>query len=189
MPKLWRETVAAHRREVGDAILDATIALVEAHGLRGVTMSQIADATGIGRATLYKYYPDVESILRAWHERHVAMHLEQVEALCRGPGTALHRFSAVLEAYAFIRHAQPKGELFAALHHGEDVAEAHGRLLTVVRRLLSECVEAGKARRDASVNELATFCIHAIGAASNLPSKSAVRRLVTVIVAGIKTPR
>src|SRR5215510_13315451 len=48
VPKLWNETIEAHRREVGDAILDTTAALVSKHGLRAVTMSQIAQQTGIG---------------------------------------------------------------------------------------------------------------------------------------------
>lgn len=34
-----------------------------------MTMSRIAEEIGIGRATLYKYFPDVEAILLAWHER------------------------------------------------------------------------------------------------------------------------
>ena len=55
MPKLWTDTIQAHRREVRDAVLDATAALVGEHGLRAVTMSQIANKIGIGRATLYKY--------------------------------------------------------------------------------------------------------------------------------------
>src|SRR5262245_17513296 len=65
MPKLWSETITLHRREVRDAILDTTVALVAEHGLHAVTMSQIAEATGIGRATLYKYFPGVEAILHA----------------------------------------------------------------------------------------------------------------------------
>jgi AcrR family transcriptional regulator len=72
MPKLWSETIAAHRHTVRETILDATWALVAEHGLLAVTMSQIAEEAGIGRATLYKYFPDVEAILLAWHERHVA---------------------------------------------------------------------------------------------------------------------
>ncbi|MGI9077433.1 MAG: TetR/AcrR family transcriptional regulator, partial [Gemmatimonadaceae bacterium] len=55
MPKLWNETIEAHRRAVRDATLNATAALVAEHGLASVTMSQIARETGIGRATLYKY--------------------------------------------------------------------------------------------------------------------------------------
>src|SRR6266849_6773540 len=71
MPKLWTETIEAHRREVRDAILDTTAALVADQGLRSVTMSHIAEETGIGRATLYKYFSGVEAILLAWHERQV----------------------------------------------------------------------------------------------------------------------
>lgn len=71
VPKLWSGTIEAHRRAVRNATLDATAALVTEHGLRSVTMSQIAEDTGIGRATLYKYFSSVEAILVAWHERHL----------------------------------------------------------------------------------------------------------------------
>ena len=60
---------------VHDATLDTTAALVREHGLASVTMSQIAAAAGIGRATLYKYFPDVEAILVAWHDRLITRHL------------------------------------------------------------------------------------------------------------------
>jgi AcrR family transcriptional regulator len=76
VPKLWNETIEEHRREVRGAILDATVALVAEHGLLSVTMSQIAEETGIGRATLYKYFPDVEAILLAWHEHQINGHLD-----------------------------------------------------------------------------------------------------------------
>ena len=52
MPRLWNETIEAHRAAVRDAILESTWALVDEHGLRSVTMSQIAEKAGIGRATL-----------------------------------------------------------------------------------------------------------------------------------------
>src|SRR5262245_44148091 len=75
VPKLWNQTIEAQRREVRDAVLDTTAALVSANGLRSVTMSQIAEQTGIGRATLYKYFPDVDTIVRALHEREISRHL------------------------------------------------------------------------------------------------------------------
>src|SRR5687768_2488734 len=104
MPKLWNETIEAHRREVRDAILDTTAALVAQHGLRSVTMSQIAEETGIGRATLYKYFPDVEAILFAWHERQIAGHLEHLAEVRDQAGDPGQRLEAVLEAYALIAH-------------------------------------------------------------------------------------
>src|SRR5215510_5441961 len=105
IPKLWHQTIQAHRREVHDAILDTAAALVARHGLRSVTMSQIAQETGIGRATLYKYFSAVEAILLAWHERQVAGHLEElVKARDEAGGAAGARLRAVLEAFALISH-------------------------------------------------------------------------------------
>ena len=72
MPKLWRETIDAHHATVRDAALDATARLVADHGLVALTMSQIAEQAGIGRATLYKYFPDAHAVLTAWHERQIA---------------------------------------------------------------------------------------------------------------------
>ena len=96
MPKLWTETIEEHRRAVHDATLDTTAALVREHGLAAVTMSQIAAAAGIGRATLYKYFPDIEAILMAWHERDVLAHLQELAALADRPGRPLERLGAVL---------------------------------------------------------------------------------------------
>ena len=104
VPRLWDETIEAHRRAVRDATLDTTAALVAEHGLASVTMSQIAEQTGIGRATLYKYFPDVEAILVAWHERQVAEHLQHLAVVRDQAGHAGERLEAVLEAYGLIVH-------------------------------------------------------------------------------------
>ena len=188
MPKLWNATIEAHRREVRDAILDAAAALVAEHGLRSVTMSQIAEETGIGRATLYNYFPDVEAILFAWHERQVAHHLDYLAELARRAGGAAERLEAVLEAYALIVYEHRGTEAAALLHRGEHVARAEAQLSGFVRSLLAEGADAGALRDDVAAGELATFCLHALSAASRLPSKAAVRRLVNVTLAGLQPP-
>ena len=186
MPKLWNETIEAHRREVGDAILDTTRALVAKHGLRAVTMSQIAEETGIGRATLYKYFPDVESILIAWHERHVAGHLAQLATLREQAGDPGERLRVVLETYALIRHEHQDIDLPTLAQRGEHIARAHQHLNDLVRDLLVECVKTGEVRNDVPPGELANYCLHALAAAASLPSKVAVRRLVAVTLAGLR---
>ena len=133
MPKLWNETIEAHRRAVRDATLDTAAALVAEHGLASVTMSQIAEATGIGRATLYKYYPDVEAILVAWHERHVTSHLEQLSALRDRTGAASERLKSVLEAYALIRHQRHATELEVLLHRDEHIGRSKQHLSDLIR--------------------------------------------------------
>ena len=189
MPKLWNDTIEAHRREVRDALLETTAALVAKLGLRSVTMSQIAEETGIGRATLYKYFPDVEAILVAWHQRQIAGHLEHLAQLRDRPGDPGGRLRAVLEAYARIRHEHHDAGLAALLHRGDHMTQAEQHLRDLLADLLTECAKAGEVRDDVSAHELASFCFHALEAASDLRSKTAVRRLVSVIMDGLGRPR
>src|SRR5687767_9411661 len=135
VPKLWTETIEAHRREVRDAILDATAALVAQHGLLSVTMSQIAERTGIGRATLYKYFPDVEAILTAWHQRQIGDHLGRLAYVRDQASEPGERLRAVLEAFAFITHethAHHEDELAAVMHRDQHVVAAHAHLREMV---------------------------------------------------------
>ncbi len=188
MPKLWNETIEAHRREVRDVILDTTAALVAERGLRSVTMSQIAEETGIGRATLYKYFSGVEAILVAWHERQITGHFEHLAEVRDQTGDAGERLEAVVEAYALIAHeshGHHDTELVAFLHRDEQVARAQQQLSHLIRDLLTAAAKTGDVRDDVAPDELASYCLHAVAAASRLPSKAAVRRLVTVILAGL----
>lgn len=188
VPKLWKETIEGHRREVREAILNTAAGLVAEHGLRAVTMSQIAEQTGIGRATLYKYFPDVEAVLVAWHHRQVTGHLEDLAERRDRAGDAGQQLEAVLEAYAHIQHRADghDAELVAFLHRDDRAAPARHQLTDMIRVLLSEGVGAGHVRDDVPPDELARFCVHALGASRGLQSKAAVRRLVTVILAALQ---
>jgi AcrR family transcriptional regulator len=189
MPKLWSETIEAHRRDVRDAVLETTAGLVGEHGLRSVTMSQIAEKTGIGRATLYKYFPDVEAILLAWHERQIAGHLDYLAEVRDRADDARGRLAAVLEAYALIAHETHRRhnpEVAAFLHRDERVARAEEQLRNMIRDLITEGAESGELRNDVAPEELAGYCLHALAAAGGLQSKAAVRRLVKVTMAGLR---
>ena len=192
VPKLWTQTIQDHRREVREAIVDATIALVIEQGLLSVSMSQIAEATGIGRATLYKYFPDVEGILRAWHERQIGEHLGFLAEVRDRSGDPRERLAAVLEAYAFIAHESRRHQdtdLAALLHRDDQVVRAEHRLRDMVRDLLAAAAEAGEVRDDIAAAELASYCLHALTAAGSLPSMAAVRRLVEITLVGLRPPR
>lgn len=190
VPKLWSQTIEEHRRAVRDAALDTTAALVAEHGLASVTMSRIAAETGIGRATLYKYFPDVEAILGAWHARHVARHLEHLAAVRdHAAGSPAARLEAVLAAYAQITHQRPQGtEIASLVHRGEPMAQAEQQLLGLVSDLIANAAQAGELRGDAAPGELASYCLHALNAAAGLPSQAAVGRLVAVTMAGLRPP-
>lgn len=189
MPKLWADTVEIHRHEVREAIQDTTVALVAEQGLLSVTMSQIADETGIGRATLYKYFPDVKSILRAWHERQITAHLQYLEEVMGRVSDPGERVATVLGAFAEISyesHGHRDNELGALLHTDEQVAAAEQHVRDLIRDLLIEAADAGAVRNDISPTELATYCIHALKGAQEVSSKAAVGRLVEVTLAGLQ---
>jgi AcrR family transcriptional regulator len=189
VPKLWNDTIEAHRRAVRETAIETTAELVGEHGLRAVTMSEIAERTGIGRATLYKYFPDVESILSAWHEREINGHLQQLGEARNHARGAAKRLEAVLEAYALIAHqshGHHDAELASLLHRDEQVSQAERHLRAMVRELLDDAIASGDVRDDIPPDELVTYCLHAIAAASRMSSKAAVQRLVAVTIAGLR---
>ena len=189
MPKLWNETIETHRRDVRTAVLDTTAALVAELGLLSVTMSQIAEESGIGRATLYKYFPDVEAILLAWHERQVGDHLQRLSEARDRAGGPTQRLQSVLMAYATLSqesHGHHDTELAALMHRTEPVTRAEQHLRHMVRDLLAHAADAGDIRDDIAPEELTAYCLHALTAARGLGSKAALHRLVSLTLAGMR---
>jgi AcrR family transcriptional regulator len=192
VPKLWTETIETHRREVRDAILDTTAGLVGERGLLGVTMSQIAEETGIGRATLYKYFPDVEAILLAWHDRQIADHLEYLAEVRDQAVDASERLEAVLQAYGLLsRHSRGHHDAGFAelLHRDERIGRAHRQVHGMIRDLLTTAAKAGTVRDDVPADELAGYCISALSGDGSPRSKAALRRLLSVVLDGLRPPR
>lgn len=189
MPKIWSDTLADHRDSVREAILDAAAGLVAEHGLTGVSMSGIAQAGGIGRATLYKYFPDVASILAAWHDRQVVQHMAELMETATKAEDA-DRLEAVLRAYAQRNRRDREGhhgaDIAASLHRSAPVQQAHRLLEHFVSELITDAAERGRARTDVPAGELAVYCLSALNGAGSLPSKAAVERLVAVVLAGLR---
>lgn len=190
VPRLWNDTIATHRQAVRDAVIDATGTLVARRGPASVTMSQIAENAGIGRATLYKYFPDVDSILTAWHERQITTHLAQLAEARDGTSGPGARLEAVLHTYARIAgqsHGHGDAELAALLHRGDHVSHAERHLQAMIQDLIRDAAQAGDVRDDIAPDELARYCLHALTAAGGLTSRAARQRLVEVTLAGLRT--
>ena len=174
MPKIWADTMDTHRRQVNDAILDATAELIAEHGPMSVTMSAIAERVGIGRATLYKYFPDVEAILVAWHTRDFAGHREQLRALTEAEDVTLDDVAAFVRAQRH-QHRHHKGvDLVDSLAH--TLAGAEGPLndtiqrevITSLRALLARLAQRKEVRADREPELLARWLLHAVHAPSDL---------------------
>ncbi|MQY30473.1 TetR/AcrR family transcriptional regulator [Nocardia aurantia] len=190
VPKLWNDTIASHRSQVRDAILDTTAALVFEHGLRAVTMAQIAERAGIGRATLYKYFPDVDAILHAWHGRQIGEHLRQLTAVRDGTGDPAQRLTAVLTSYAHIvrQTRSHDTELVKFLHPDQQIADAQQHLRELIGALIAESAATGHLRGDIDPAELANYCLHALNGAATLTTDTAITRLIDLTLTGLRTP-
>ena len=186
MPRLWEQTIAGHRHAVRDAALDAAGQVVAERGLSGVSMSIIAERTGIARATLYKYFVDADAVVAAWHEREIGRHLAALRQMAEADGDAMKRLTRVLSAYGAICQRRHHGPSAATLHAGGAVGDAETELVVFLESLLRDAAAAGAVRGDVPVRELALFCVRALTAAAGLTHKG-VTRVVAVTIDGVRS--
>lgn len=64
--QIWPRVMATAREELLAHIGRTALELAAEHGLAGTSMSQLAKAAGVARATLYKYFADLESAIVAY---------------------------------------------------------------------------------------------------------------------------
>jgi AcrR family transcriptional regulator len=194
MPRIWADTIDSHRRQVNDAILDATAELIAEQGPLSVAMSAIAERAGIGRATLYKYFPDVESILIAWHTRDFSEHLERLQALSQAEAVTLN------DLVAFVRvqrrhHPRHKGtDVLGPLAHSlagsRGVLEAtiEPEIVAVLTDLLARLARQKEVRDDQDPELLARWVLYAVHAPPDLDDQ-AVSELLADSLAATPAPR
>lgn len=188
MPKLWKDTVEEHRRDVRAAVLETAWVLAREHGVRGVTMGLVAERAGISRATLYKYFRGVDEMLVAGHAEHVAQHLAHLEGLrdeARSAGASLR---AMLQGYAricFHRGASAATDLHGLVHRGDDHQRSSADLTALFTKAVRGAQECGQVRTDVAAEELAAYSLHALEAAGQAPAASAADRLVGLVAEGL----
>jgi Transcriptional regulator SbtR-like, C-terminal domain len=64
---------------------------------------------------------------------------------------------------------------------------AHRQVQLMIRDLVRAAAGAGQVRTDVPPEELAAFCVNAVEGTRTNSSKAAVRRLVSVTMAGLRT--
>lgn len=184
MPKLWSDTIEAHRNAIAEAIMQKTAEIAVSEGVHTLTMARIAEETGIGRATLYKYFGNVTEILSAWHEQQVASRLHALVGIKDTASTPIGALEAVLLAYAENARHDHGHALAAQLHAMPHVEAAHKELETFVRDMIAAAVKAGEIEGGASFDELTRFALAAL-AAGDRSSRPAIKRLVAMILRGL----
>jgi|SRR5215217_4665704 len=167
MPRIWADTIDAHRHLVSDAVLDAAAALAAEAGPMSVSMSAVAQRAGIGRATLYKYFPDVESILLAWHRRTFGAGLDHLQAMADDPDLPLEALVdfAVRQRRHLHQHSETISAIASALASPHEMPDD---VTTAVAAALGAAIVGlaarGEVRADVDAASAAGWLLHQVHA-------------------------
>ena len=81
-----RAVALADKEERRQALLDAAEALYLEHPDRMANVAEVAEAAGLGKGTVYLYFPSKEEMLLALHERHVTTFFAELMKKLDEPG-------------------------------------------------------------------------------------------------------
>ena len=100
-----------------DVVLEAAAQLLETGGEAGFNTNALAERAGVSIGTVYRYFPDKQSILRALAARETAAHRSAVMAGLDGGSPGVARDRAIIRAFvqAFAGRSQARRIAVSAL--------------------------------------------------------------------------
>ena len=82
-----------------DDILDAAAQVIRQKGFHGASMSDIADAVKLQKASLYHHVSSKQEILLALLDRALEMLFEQIDIIAKQPLPADEKFRQMVQVY------------------------------------------------------------------------------------------
>ncbi|KUP98423.1 TetR/AcrR family transcriptional regulator [Thermobifida cellulosilytica] len=144
MPKISAPTIAAHRAQVLDRILDAVAVLTRDQGIDEISMTDVATVSGITRTALYNYFPDKPALLLAFTERVTADFVRRCREELPRDAPAVQRLAGFVDFQleAVVEHPHPAAaELGASL--GPQAYQKLADHVAPMHRLLVEILQQG----------------------------------------------
>ncbi|WP_020380485.1 TetR/AcrR family transcriptional regulator [Nocardiopsis chromatogenes] len=144
MPKISAPTIAAHRAQTRERILEAVAELTRTAGIDDISMTEVAARAGITRTALYNYFPDKAALLLAFADEATAEFMERYRAELHGVPEPTDRLSAFvrLQLEAIAEHPHPPAaELGASL--GPDAYQRLADHVEPMQQLLEEVLRHG----------------------------------------------
>ena len=115
----WSDIVATDQSGSVQKILDGTLRAIGSIGARRLSMSDISEASGVSRGTLYRYFTSKEDVLAAVSEYICSSFEKGIIEAGQGIADPIERFRAVMRFYGrFTIERSPDGifEVEPAFH-------------------------------------------------------------------------
>lgn len=98
-------------------LLDAAADLIDEHGIDGLTTSDVATRSGSSVGVVYRYFPNIQSLLRALAARNMQKFTERVYAAMSDESTEwMAGMNSTIDAYVDLNRTEPG---FRALGFGD----------------------------------------------------------------------
>lgn len=145
MPKISAPSVAEHVARQEQRVFDTAIELFMQHGYASVSFGEIAEAVGLARNSLYRYFPSKADILTRWFHRELERRLERSAQILDRDQPAMELIAAWVDDqldYA----ARPEHALMASMGQYEpgpaneirsEIFGVHSRLLAPLLPILA----------------------------------------------------
>jgi AcrR family transcriptional regulator len=183
------DTLRADARANRDHIIAAAQAMFAEHGL-DVPMKDIADRAGVGVGTLYRRFPDRESLITATAHAHLTALARALETASREEGRAwpaLRRFlgECITRRLGTLAAALEPG-LHAQVQADPSLAAVRTDLSDAIARLTRQAQADGDVRRDVEPRDVALLMTVQVYARPEQSHPDALARVITIILSGLR---
>lgn len=115
------EPVQQRSAERITSLLDAAAELIDQGGIDGLTTSDVATRSGSSVGVVYRYFPNIQSLLKALAGRNMDKFQARVRDIAADESLDLYRsIDAVIDAYIDLEHTEPG---FRALRFGHIIED------------------------------------------------------------------
>jgi AcrR family transcriptional regulator len=115
------EPVQKRSAERITALLNAAAELIDEHGIDGLRTSDVAVRSGSSIGVVYRYFPNIQSLLRGLAARNMAAYTRLVgQAFASHPSGWMSALDASIDAYVDLNRNEPG---FRALRFGDVIDE------------------------------------------------------------------
>jgi AcrR family transcriptional regulator len=140
MPKISGSNIPEHVAAQEEAIVEAATELIAERGVNRVRLSDIAEAVGLARTSLYRYFPTKTSILHHWFETAMTPLIDASSSIATSSASRDDRLRDWIDLQLDFLDVEHNQAMIAATREADDmsnevraqIAERHRDLYTTL---------------------------------------------------------